>query len=246
MCIPVLSAHMQNSQSVGGSLLLTSISTGKTFEVFFTLDLHLTIPDSHRAKIVVGSSNHADRDRMRRYFIRVGDKTTAGGEVIQGEERTKHHGAALSYEGAEIYCHTCKSVGHISKVLPYRSMSLFGKQIALENDICNCKCSPPPRLIASQNTGSMSFDGEELKKMGFGSAATFGRAMSATDFDEQLRFTSPEGIPLARVRYQITLEDGSIQSGITDESGRTERIYTERIMRIVRAHFYLDSTEEGV
>ena len=57
---------------------------------------------------------------MNRYFIRVGDKTTADGIVTQGEDNFKHHGVSVSYHGAAIYCHGCKTVGHICNVPPYR------------------------------------------------------------------------------------------------------------------------------
>ncbi|MGF6646499.1 hypothetical protein P3T17_004653 [Paraburkholderia sp. GAS82] len=32
----------------------------------------------------------------------------------------------------------------------------MGKQVALENDLCRCKCEPLPKLIASQTVGKVS------------------------------------------------------------------------------------------
>jgi uncharacterized Zn-binding protein involved in type VI secretion len=110
---------------------------------------------------------------MRRYFIVIGDKTTNGGTVLEGEDRARNHGKPLSYHGARVYCPECKSEGRIVGDGPYRPMRLHGKQVALENDLCICKCSPPPRLIRSQTNASMSFDGDELARMGY--AANGGR-----------------------------------------------------------------------
>nr|WP_080421678.1 PAAR domain-containing protein [Burkholderia ubonensis] len=103
---------------------------------------------------------------MRRYFIVIGDKTTSDGVVLEGEERTKNHGKALSYHGARVYCPACKSEGHIVADGPSRPMLLHGKQVALEDDLCICNCSPPPRLIRSQTNAYMSFEGHELTSKG--------------------------------------------------------------------------------
>ena len=107
---------------------------------------------------------------MRRALIKLGDKTTAGGTVIEGEPASKHHGTPLSYHGASIYCPACKQTGKACNVAPMRPMRFMGKQALLENDICLCGCQPPPRLIASQSSMHVSFDHEELARMGFGPA----------------------------------------------------------------------------
>lgn len=105
---------------------------------------------------------------LRRALIKLGDKTTAGGTVIEGEPASRHHGTPLSYHGASIYCPACKQTGKACNVPPMRPMRFMGKQALLENDICLCGCQPPPRLIASQSTMHVSFDHEELAQMGFG------------------------------------------------------------------------------
>lgn len=66
---------------------------------------------------------------MRRYYIRSGDKTTAGGVVAQAEERFKHNGIPVAYSDAEIYCHTCKSVGYIQNVPPYRPLAFSASRL---------------------------------------------------------------------------------------------------------------------
>lgn len=103
---------------------------------------------------------------MKRHFIRVGDKTTAGGTVLEGAPNHQIYGLAASYEGAQVACPACKTIGYIQKVPPFRSFAMSGRQIALENDLCICKCHPPPKLIASQANASMSFEADELKRMG--------------------------------------------------------------------------------
>ncbi|AXF13734.1 PAAR domain-containing protein [Paraburkholderia caledonica] len=161
---------------------------------------------------------------MRRYFIVLGDKTTAGGVVIQGEESCRNHGKPLAYHGAQIYCHACKTTGYICNVPPYRPMVLMGKQAALENDICICKCSPAPRLIASQNNASMSFESGELAAMGFRpDGSPMPKETGA--FDEQVRAVgqgASEGYP-----YFIETADGRTFSGSLDRNGQLPRVYTD-------------------
>lgn len=166
---------------------------------------------------------HFTGDIMRRYFVRVGDKTTAGGTVTQGEESFEYRGKAVAYEGAEIYCHTCTSTGRIANTPPYRTMLIKGKQIALDNDICLCKCTPHPRLIASQNTGSMTFDRHESAQAGFHAGANPLLASSGSVcFDDQFKLLDDvTGLPLANIEYAVLHANGTIEHGATDRSGHT-------------------------
>ncbi|PLZ03863.1 PAAR domain-containing protein [Burkholderia sp. WAC0059] len=167
---------------------------------------------------------------MKRYFILLGDRTTAGGVVIQGDESWRNHGKPLAYHGARISCPACKTVGYICNVPPYRPMTLKGKQIALENDICICKCNPPPRLIASQNNASMSFESRKLAAMGLrpdGSPLPKDETAIHGAFDEQVTLVDRKtGQPLADFPYQFRGDDGTLAKGRTGIDGRTIRIGT--------------------
>jgi uncharacterized Zn-binding protein involved in type VI secretion/D-alanyl-D-alanine dipeptidase len=114
---------------------------------------------------------------MKRYLILMGDKTTAGGTVLEGNTGTTNNGTPMSYHGARIYCPACQSTGHACNVPPFHTMLLTGKQALLNDDLCLCKCSPPPRLIASQHEVSMSF--EESNRMTSAQTRLSGLAGSA-------------------------------------------------------------------
>jgi uncharacterized Zn-binding protein involved in type VI secretion len=160
---------------------------------------------------------------MRRYNIKLHDKTTSGAFVTEDEPTTTHHGTPLAFIGAAIYCPTCKSAGIIVASGPRLSVSFRGKQAALDNDLGMCKCNPTPRLIASQSTMSQSLDENAL--------ATQGYTPTGVPFlrhhDEQitLRDRSTRRA-LANVQYRLKDSSGVIASGKTDTSGRTERIAT--------------------
>jgi uncharacterized Zn-binding protein involved in type VI secretion len=96
------------------------------------------------------------------HFIRVGDKTTAGGTVLDGVQGFIVDGRAVSYEGARIYCPACQSEG-VARIAMHQPMivDLMGKRPLQMGDLCICGCSPPPTLISSQGFA------------GFGNGQTF-------------------------------------------------------------------------
>jgi hypothetical protein len=105
-------------------------------------------------------------------------------------------------------------------------VKFHGKQVALENDICLCKCDPPPRLIASQRTASMSFNTGELTAMGF---KADGRPIPKDTgaFDEQVRAAGrgvSNGYP-----YFIRAADGRTMQGRLDASGTLPRVFTDGV-----------------
>ena len=95
---------------------------------------------------------------MRRYNIMTGAKTTAGGEVISGMERTSFNGQMIAREGDRVACPACGTEGVIALTGPHLHENWGGKQAALEGDLCLCKCDPPPTLIANQHSKSQDFE----------------------------------------------------------------------------------------
>ncbi|KAA6175005.1 PAAR domain-containing protein [Pseudomonas veronii] len=87
---------------------------------------------------------------MRRYFITRGAKTTAGGTVVGGLENFRIKQVDIALEGHEVLCPACKTTGTIVCVGPRRSQYARGRKVALSDDICLCKCDPPPHLITDQ------------------------------------------------------------------------------------------------
>lgn len=158
---------------------------------------------------------------MRRYFIVAGDKTTSDGMVLEGEERAKNHGKPLSYHGARVYCPACKSEGLIVGNGPSRPMRLHGKQVALDNDLCICKCNPPPRLIHSQTDAYMSFDGEALEKMEYAPDGRRTTPDSGETFSQHFRFLDDSGRSVSGILVHLTDVDGQTSPVTTDSNGRT-------------------------
>ncbi|PMS29195.1 hypothetical protein C0Z16_20020 [Paraburkholderia rhynchosiae] len=95
--------------------------------------------------------------RVKRYYIRKGDRTTAAGAVTEGSLVMQCDGLPLAFEGDAVACPACTSTGKILCNSPrWPKASPHGSRTALNDDLCLCRCNPLPRLIASQSTMSVS------------------------------------------------------------------------------------------
>ena len=88
---------------------------------------------------------------MRRYDIVKGDTTTAGGIVQAGDGKDLIGDREQAYENDPVWCPACKTMGKIVCDGPRISTTgPDGRQAALSDDLCVCRCPTPPRLVASQ------------------------------------------------------------------------------------------------
>jgi uncharacterized Zn-binding protein involved in type VI secretion len=93
---------------------------------------------------------------MKRYLILNGDKTTANGTVQATPTSIKLSGQDVAHEGDDVACPACNSTGKIKCDGPRQLMTApDGRHAVLSDDLCMCKCDPPPKLVASQNSMSV-------------------------------------------------------------------------------------------
>lgn len=95
-----------------------------------------------------GERNHEPQ------IILKGDATDHGGVVLDGIANSSFDGRELAYLGAPVFCAACKTEGVIVSDGGERTMTVMGKVVALEYD--RCLCTPQPKLIPSQGTGTVS------------------------------------------------------------------------------------------
>ncbi len=181
----------------------------------------------------------------KRFYIHVGDTTTSAGKVLTGLSTSTWHGIPNAFDGDAVECPKCKTIGHI-RVVGSRvpSTGAHGRQRALSGDLCLCKCNPPPRLVASQDsawtegvagdvvaasgmgaTAGAAFEGSW--RAGLGSAGApdeAGVAGGATDaLPADQRFLvrdEASGEPVANRLYRLSYLGGLVQ-GRTDAQGYT-------------------------
>ena len=87
---------------------------------------------------------------LKRYLVTLGAATTNGGEVISAGHFRRVNGNPVALEDDQVKCPACRSVGVIRPDGPRMSERVRGRQVALHDDLCVCKCTPPPRLVANQ------------------------------------------------------------------------------------------------
>lgn len=96
---------------------------------------------------------------LKRYLITLGATTTAGGTVTSANSFRSVNGVNIAFEGDRVWCSTCNSEGVITLDGPRLTELFNGKQVALQDDLCICRCNPPPRLVATQTLVCQSIDG---------------------------------------------------------------------------------------
>ncbi|NIF52152.1 PAAR domain-containing protein [Burkholderia sp. Ax-1724] len=169
---------------------------------------------------------------MKRYVLRKGDKSTNGGIVTEGIENCTDHGVPITYLGAQVWCNGCQSVGHIEPTGPRHRAVRYGKQEALDGDICLCKCCPPPILHASQSHSLYGFQAHGLEAVEYDARGQALPTDPTGDFDERVRIIDANGRALVATPYHIRTASGAVYQGVTDSLGYCPRIYTNNISRL--------------
>jgi len=181
---------------------------------------------------------------MKRYHITLGASTTAGGKVITASSCCSIDGVKVAVEGDKVICPACKSQGSIRIFGPRVPESWNGKQVALQDDLCVCKCTSPPKLVANQSLKCQMVGG-----MGAGTTAASAEKVAsnarrdiqaaAIDNSEDkvmLRFLDEfSQTPIAAKRYRLELPEKIIE-GQTDANGYSEPIDASDRDRLLAWH----------
>lgn len=174
---------------------------------------------------------------MRRHHIRIGDLTTANGVVVSATSTFFLLDKQVATEGDKIACRSCHSTGTIICIGPRIPETYEGRQVALEGDLCACRCPSPPRLIPSQGVRFQDVEGSYAQAMGGSAGAAgvgrFSSGSASERYDQHfLLINDQTGQPLEHVRYTIRLGDGRSYEGITDEDGKTDKVYADSAMGV--------------
>ncbi len=188
---------------------------------------------------------------MHRYHITLGASTSAGGKVISATSCCSIDGVIVALEGDAIFCPACKSPGKIKIFGPRIPESWNGKQVALQDDLCLCKCASPPRLIANQRHKYQVVGGAADTSAGTAeqTATTAREAIQAAALGEQpaqvaLRLLDDvTRAPIVGRRYRLELP-GRVIEGVTDNGGYTQPINAADRAQLL-AWYLLDETGEG-
>jgi uncharacterized Zn-binding protein involved in type VI secretion len=158
----------------------------------------------------------------RRYHIRAGAKTTAGGVARASSSFMTVNGVPLALEGDEVDCPACGSVGIIQVVMPRLHDAFHGRQYALSDDLCICKCNPPPQLIAEQTFKCQTFAmaSEEWAEKA-AATETVNAHIKAEELVPIRLIDEATGLAHANHRYRLQLASKALE-GVTDADGLTK------------------------
>jgi uncharacterized Zn-binding protein involved in type VI secretion len=95
----------------------------------------------------------------KRYLITLGAPTSAGGKVTSASSTRLIDGLPVALENDQVHCPNCGSDGVIQADGPRSSERWNGRQYALQDDLCICHCSPPPKLVNAQTQVCQLVDG---------------------------------------------------------------------------------------
>lgn len=158
---------------------------------------------------------------MRRYFITLGATTSAGGKVVSASSEGRIDGVAIALEDDLVACPVCNTTGKIRCVGPRIPETWNGRNVALENDLCICRCDAPPRLLTSQVLRS-----QVIKDSGraLSNPAPWQIARGAPEqvFAEQFQLLDDDtGAPVAARQYALVRGSGKLEFGTSDTRGLT-------------------------
>jgi uncharacterized Zn-binding protein involved in type VI secretion len=159
---------------------------------------------------------------MRRYTITLGAPTSSGGKVISASSDGKIDGLPIALEGDLVTCPVCKTAGKILCVGPRIPETWGGKNVALENDLCICRCANAPRLMPTQTLRC-----QVIKDTGraLSNPAPAARPEPGHAYNERFVLVGDDdGAPLPSREYAVVRASGKLEFGTSDAAGQTHAL----------------------
>lgn len=154
-------------------------------------------------------------------MITLGAPTTSGGKVITASSEGKIGGVPIALEGDLVSCPVCNTAGKILCIGPRIPETWNGRNVALENDLCMCRCPVAPRLLPNQIVRS-----QVIKHTGhaLSNPALVRAARGAPDrvyTDRFMLVDDYHGGALPNREYAVVRASGQLEFGTSDALGQT-------------------------
>lgn len=157
-------------------------------------------------------------------IIRMGDRTSHGGIVVEGSQSDICHGKPIAYRGHKTFCPQCK--GAFPIIEGASSLTFYGMGVALAGMKTACGAS----LIASQFTDRVTVTGNRSGRSTNSSnepAVKSAASAQQVTYDLVFKVLGLSGTIAPKTPYKITLDDGRVFVGVTDEGGLTEKVSSD-------------------
>jgi len=149
--------------------------------------------------------------QMIKYYICIGDRTSGGGVVLEGNVSTVILGRPVTAIGMKALC--CNCLQTIMQGQPMHTDQ--GKSIAYDGCLLSCG----HQVIASQNLMGWSDETGE-------SSVPEQLISTPQKYHEFFTLLDDDNNPVVNQKYKISATDGSIVEGYTNEHGQTEHLWT--------------------
>ena len=179
-------------------------------------------------------------------IIRLGDPTSHGGVVIEGSVSDICMGKPIAYVGHMTACPKCKGSFPIAEGA--LTTTFYGKGVALAGMKTACGAS----LVATQFTDCVEYgsghQGTTSNSSTTGAAGTcsglasFAQVVPTEMFDLYFLVKNSESEIVSNTPYRITLSDGRIFEGVTDQLGHTQKVSAPTALQAtIEVPYYDDS-----
>lgn len=185
-----------------------------------------------------------ERKTMAGEIIRLGDKTSHGGTVLEGSPADICMGKPIAYIGHKVLCPQCK--GAFPIIEGALTTTFYGKGVALAGMKTACGAV----LIASQFTDIVEYGGgaaavSSPRRKSQPAAASPGALRDAgktpvreepgdTQFDDRfVLLDDVTGEPITCTEYAIRRASGEIEHGTTDAQGHTHLLSATAAAEVV-------------
>lgn len=195
-------------------------------------------------------------------IIRLGDRTSHNGTVLEGSQTDICMGKPIAYIGHKVHCPKCK--GDYPIIEGVQTTTFYGKGVALAGMKTSCGAV----LIASQFTDTVewgrggsssphkatSTPAAQRSEVPVSVASNMApvattpstppataHADDTLPYDEQFLLKDADEVILAGMPYTVVLPSGQRVHGVTDDQGRTERYRTDDARYIEVCLGHIDS-----
>lgn len=182
-------------------------------------------------------------------IIRLGDRTSHNGTVLEGSQTDICMGKPIAYIGHRVHCPKCKGDYPIIEGVP--TTTFYGKGVALAGMKTSCgavliasqftdtvewgrggsssplKTTSTPVAQRSEDPVSVASNMAPVAATNSSSPLDAGHADNTLPYDEQFLLKDADEVILAGVAYTIMLPSGQRMYGVTDDQGRTGRYRTD-------------------
>ncbi|CAG2130738.1 PAAR domain-containing protein [Cupriavidus numazuensis] len=181
-----------------------------------------------------------------RYFLKHGDRTSTGGQLIAIRPNFAHHGVAMGIEGDIATCPVCKSSGPVFNDC-YPSCDYHGTQVLVNGARVYCKCAEHPTVFNTQRDSTVEVNRSARYSPPLSASNSYRAEPSALQDGEEIieqyyeLIDASTGEPASGYRHDLFIDGERVSQDMALNGGRSATVRGGLSTRIV---IWLDKSQE--